>query len=161
MLTIRPAKVTDFDDIWAMWETVMAQKIYYPYDNTYTRADIEAAWINEQNHCVVAKQDDTIVGAYILRPNQPGYGKHIANAAYMVHNDHRGNGIGKAMGLHSTHYARSLGYRAMQFNLVVSTNLAAIKAWENAGFNIIGTIPEAFHHYQLGFVDAHIMYRKL
>lgn len=161
MLTIRPAKITDFDDIWAMWKRVMDQKIYYPYDDTYTRKDIEAAWINEQNHCVVAEQNGTIVGAYILRPNQPGYGKHIANAAYMVHNDHRGSGIGKAMGLHSIDYARSLDYRAMQFNLVVSTNLAAIKAWEHAGFNIIGTIPEAFYHYQRGFVDAHIMYRKL
>jgi ribosomal protein S18 acetylase RimI-like enzyme len=79
----------------------------------------------------------------------------------MVHPSAQGQGIGKEMCKHSLQEAKRLGFVAMQFNLVVSTNLAAVHLWEKLGFSIVGTIPIAFHHQELGYVDAYIMYQSL
>ncbi len=98
---------------------------------------------------------------YIIKPNQTGLGSHIANCSYMVCPDARGKGVGRLICEHSITEAQQLGYKAMQFNLVVSTNHAAVALWQKCGFKIIGTIPEGFKHQSLGYVDAHIMYRKL
>ena len=102
-----------------------------------------------------------IVGTYVIRPNQPGLGAHVANAGYMVRPDAFGRGTGSALGTHSLEEARAAGYRAMQFNAVVSTNTRAVALWERLGFRIIGTVPEGFRHAKLGFVDLHIMHRML
>lgn len=150
----------DYDALWRMWQEVVRQKIYFPYEPDLTRAEYEHSWVTPFTTCVVATQGDEVVGGYILRPNQPGYGNHIANAAYMVDSRYRGNGIGQTLCAHSLEIAPKVGYSALQFNLVVSTNTAAVKAWLANGFAIIGTIPEAFRHAELGLVDAHIMYRK-
>ncbi len=158
---IRSAQPNDLDAVWHMWKAIMDQKVYYPYDESYTRKDIEAAWINLENDVFVAETAVGIAGAYILRPNQPGYGNHIANAAYMVDTTQRGAGIGQALCAHSIQAARNLGYRGMQFNMVVSTNEGAVRAWEKNGFRIIGTVPGAFRHVEQGYVDAHIMFREL
>lgn len=158
---IRPAQAADLHQIWNLWKEIMEQKIYYPYDSTYTKKDIEKSWINLNNRCYVAEQSNQIIGAYILKDNQPGYGKHIANAAYMVDNKARGKGLGKKLCAHSVLSAKEAGYRGMQFNLVVSTNTGAIKVWLSEGFEIIGTIPEGFYHVKKGYVDAHIFYKNL
>jgi ribosomal protein S18 acetylase RimI-like enzyme len=102
-----------------------------------------------------------IVGTYILRPNQSGPGSHVANAAFMVAPDARGMGIGRKMGEHSLSEARRIGFRAMQFNFVVSTNASAIRLWQQLGFKIIGTLPGAFRHPEKGYVDVYVMYRSL
>lgn len=158
---IRPAKAEDLDRIWELWKIIMDQKIYFPYDDSYSRADIEKEWINLDNACFVAELNQQIVGAYILLPNQPGHGKHIANAAYMVDTSIRGHGVGTKLCAHSVIAGKELGYRGIQFNLVVSTNEAAIKAWQSNGFKIIGTVPGGFHHFELGYVDAHIFFKNL
>ena len=161
MATLRPALPSDLGAIWLMWKDIMAQKIYYPYDESYSREQIEAAWINLDNLVGVAEVNGTVAGAYIVRPNQPGHGSHVANAAYMVATAFRGQGIGKQLCAHSLEAAKAAGYRAMQFNLVVSTNTAAIKAWQAFGFKRIGIIPEGFYQDGLGFVDAYIYHRFL
>lgn len=161
MAILRPALHSDLDAIWLMWKDIMAQKIYYPYDESYSREQIEAAWINLDNLIGVAEVNGTVAGAYIVKPNQPGHGSHVANAAYMVDTAHRGEGIGKLLCAHSLEAAKAAGYRAMQFNLVVSTNTAAIKAWEAFGFERIGIIPEGFYQDGPGYVDAYIYYRFL
>ena len=102
-----------------------------------------------------------IFGTYIIKPNQIDLGSHIANCSYMVHPNAQGKGIGKLLCEHSITNAKQLGYQAIQFNLVISTNLGAIKLWEKYGFEIIGTIPKAFRHLKLGLVDAYIMYKEL
>ncbi|MFK7981566.1 MAG: N-acetyltransferase family protein [Saprospiraceae bacterium] len=158
---IRPAEKKDLETIWQMWKTIMEQKIYYPYDDSFTRTAIEKNWVNLRNHTYVAEQGKEIVGAYIFKANQPGYGGHIANAAYMVNTANRGHGIGHRLCAHSIEMAKAAGYRGMQFNLVVSTNKGAIKTWLDNGFEIIGTVPEGFYHVEEGYVDAHIFYRKL
>ncbi|MCB0632615.1 MAG: GNAT family N-acetyltransferase [Saprospiraceae bacterium] len=160
-IVVRPASKSDLDTVWQMWKEVMDQKIYFPYDASYSRAQIEAVWINLDNPVYVAELDGRIAGAYILRPNQPAYGSHIANGAYMVSGSARGNGIGSVLCNHSIQTAKQLGYRGMQFNLVVSTNAAAIRVWKAHGFEIIGTVPGGFFQEDLGYVDAHIFFRSL
>lgn len=160
-LSIRPANTTDIDAVWCLWKSVVDQKIYFPYDETYSREQMEATWINLNNAVFVAELDGQMVGAYILRPNQPGYGKHIANAAYMVDSKIRGKKIGTQLCAHSIQAAKTLGYRGMQFNLVVSTNESAIRAWLANGFTIIGTTPGGFYHHEKGYVDTHIFFKDL
>ncbi|WP_109852446.1 GNAT family N-acetyltransferase [Aquimarina sp. AU58] len=160
-ICIRPANKSDFEAIWSLWKVVVNQKVYFPYDDSFSREQIESSWINLNNNCFVAELEKEIVGAYILKPNQPGYGSHIANASYMVNSQKRGMGLGHKLCAHSIDAAKELGYYAMQFNLVVSTNAAAIKVWLANGFEIIGTIPGGFKHFEKGYVDAHIFYRKL
>lgn len=160
-IAIRPATTHDLAAVWRLWKDIMAQKAYFPYDESYTREQIEAGWINLGNLVYVAEIQGQIVGAYIVKPNQPGYGGHVANAAYMVDSAHRGKGIGKQLCAHSLQAARAAGYRAMQFNLVVSTNTAAIRAWEAFGFKRIGVVPEGFYQEGVGYVDAYIYHRFL
>ena len=160
-LSIRPATPADLDAVWYLWKAVVDQKIYFPYDETYSRAQMEATWINLDNAVFVADLDGQIVGAYILRPNQPGYGKHIANAAYLVDAQIRGQKIGTQLCAHSIQAAKNLGYRGMQFNLVVSTNESAVRAWKANGFEIIGTTPGGFYHHELGYVDTYIFFKDL
>src|SRR5262249_21744099 len=102
-----------------------------------------------------------IAGTYIVRPNQPGLGSHVANAAFMVSPDARGLGAGRRMGEHCLAEASRLGFRAMQFNFVVSTNEVAVRLWQSLGFRIVGTLSKAFRHARLGFVDAYVMFREL
>ena len=99
------------------------------------------------------------MGTYYIKANQPGLGSHVCNCGYMVCADARGKGIGRAMCEHSLVEARKLGFKAMQYNLVVSTNRGAIKLWQDLGFDIIGTLPGAFEHRHKGFVDAFVMYQ--
>ena len=73
----------------------------------------------------------------------------------------QGKGAGRAMGEHCLEQARQAGYRAMQFNFVVSTNSAAVNLWKKLGFEIVGTLPNAYRHSRLGYVDAFVMYREL
>ena len=107
------------------------------------------------------RSKQSVLGTYILRPNQFGGGSHVANAAFMVAPDARGQGIGRAMGEHCLSEARRLGFRAMQFNFVVSTNRSAVRLWQNLGFKIVGTSPDAFRHPEKGYVDVYVMFRSL
>lgn len=162
-MRIRPALPQDMETVWQLFKQVIDENIYYPYDQHTTREEIESSWVTLKNLVYVATTatDDEITGAYILKPNQPGWGSHIANAAYMVDNKHRGKGIGGLLATHSIASAREAGYRGMQFNLVVSTNTAAVKAWLASGFDIIGTIPGGFYHIEQGYVDAYIFFKAL
>lgn len=108
----------------------------------------------------VACADAEVLGCYVLRPNRAGRGGHVANASYAVAERARGRGVGRQMGLHSLEEARRRGFRAMQFNFVVSTN-PALELWKRLGFRVVGTLPGAFDHPTLGFVDALVLFREL
>jgi ribosomal protein S18 acetylase RimI-like enzyme len=133
----------------------------YTYDPETTKEQAHSIWMSSDLTTYVACVENQIVGTYILRPNQTGLGSHVANAGYMVRIDAQGKGVGKAMCMHSLEEARSLGYLAMQFNMVVSTNESAIALWKKLGFSIVGTLPKAYRHQKLGFVDAYVMHRFL
>jgi ribosomal protein S18 acetylase RimI-like enzyme len=109
----------------------------------------------------VALDQGKIVGTYHIKPNHPALGAHVCNVGYMVSSNARSRGIGRAMCEHSQIEARKLGFRAMQFNLVVTTNTGAIKLWQDLGFSIVGTLPKAFRHKKRGLVDAFVMYKLL
>ena len=158
---IRQATAADSDAIWDIFRSVVATGDTYPFDPDISRDDALAYWLHPSNSRYVAEREGNIVGTYILKANQPGLGSHVANAAFMVSAAARGFGVGRAMGEHSLIEARRLGFRAMQFNFVVSTNESAVRLWQQLGFKIVGTLPGAFRHSQKGFVDAYVMFRSL
>ena len=160
--TIRLATAADADGIWRVFQAVVRGSDSFPWPPDTSKADALAAWMHPSNTVMVAlDESNEIVGSYFLRPVQPGLASHIANAAYMVAPWFRGRGLGKHLGEHSIEEARRSGYLAMQFNLVVSTNLAAVELWQRLGFKIVATIPRAFRHGTLGLVATHIMHREL
>ena len=160
-MIIRSARLVDLDRVYDLFRQVIEERVYFPYDEQTTRRQVEDAWVNPKYVIGVAEEAGRVWGAYIVKPNQPGHGAHIANAAYMVDPAGRGRGIGRRLGAHSLEAARAAGFRAMQYNLVVSTNESAVYLWQELGFRIIGTVPAGFHHPEKGYVDAYIMYREL
>jgi ribosomal protein S18 acetylase RimI-like enzyme len=120
-----------------------------------------AYWLSANHEVYVAEESGEIVGTYYLRPNQPAAGSHVANCGYMTAPWAAGRGVARAMCAHSLERAKARGFRAMQFNFVVSSNDRAVGLWKSLGFETVGEIPEAFHHPTLGFVSAYVMYRKL
>ena len=161
-MKIRPATDADRNGIWNIFHEVVATGDTYALDRNISREDALAYRFAPGTHTYVAEQPAIgIAGTYILRPNQSGGGSHVANAGFMVSASARGQGIGRAMAEHCLSEARRLGLRAMQFNYVISTNTAAIHLWEDLGFEIVATLPSAFHHPDKGYVDVYIMYRSL
>lgn len=161
MLQIREASASDGEAIWNIFRLVVASGDTYTFDPGTSRQDALAYWLHPSNQCYVAKSEAEIVGTYILKANQPGLGSHVANAAFMVAPQARGRGVGRYMGEHALNEARRLGFRAMQFNFVVSTNEPAVRLWQQLGFKIVGRLPGAFRHKDRGFVDALVMFRSL
>jgi L-amino acid N-acyltransferase YncA len=161
-MRIRPASRADEDGIWNIFFAVVAPGDTYAFDPQTPREEAMAYWFRPDTHTYVAESDDgTVVGTYILKPNQPALGSHVANAGFMVSPAARGSGVGRRMGEHCLAEARRLGFRAMQFNFVVSTNEAAVRLWQQLGFQIVGTLPGAFRHARHGFVDAYVMFKAL
>jgi L-amino acid N-acyltransferase YncA len=160
-LDIRPAAQADRDAIWNIFHEIVAAGDTYAFDPNMSREDALAYWFGAGTHTYVAENNRRVVGTYILKPNQPGAGSHVANAAFMVAPDARGLGFGRRMAEHSLAQARRLGFRAMQFNFVVSTNEGAVRLWKQLGFEIVGTLPGAFRHPRKGYVDVYVMFRSL
>ena len=159
MVKIRRAKDTDFEAIWDIFYQVVKKGDTFAFDPESNKADFKNLWMSSHVRTFVAELNGKVRGTYILRQNQPGLGGHVANAAYMVHPEACGQGIGSAMGSHSIKQAKKLGFSAIQFNFVVSTNLVAIQLWLKLGFKIVGAVPKAFNHQKLGLVDIYIMHR--
>jgi L-amino acid N-acyltransferase YncA len=168
-LTIQSARNKDRSAIWEIFHEVIASGATYPINPDISRNDALAYWFQPGAHAYVAeqrlrsegKQKKQIVGSYTVHPNQSGGGAHVANAAFIVAKQARGQGIGRALGKHCLIEARRLGFRAMQFNFVISTNGAAVKLWQDLGMKIVGTLPGAFRHPQKGYVDVYVMFRSL
>ena len=161
MMTIRIAERSDEDAIWQIFHAVVEPGDTYAFPSDMSRGDAIAMWMSPAVHTYVAVDDGSIVGTYIIKANQPGRGSHVSNAAFMVAPSAQGRGVGRRMGEHCLAEARRLGFTSMQFNLVVSTNEPAVALWKKLGFDIIGTVPNAFNHGTRGLVDAYVMYRSL
>ncbi len=161
VLTIRPAGHADADAIWEIFHAVVATADTYAYPADTPREQALTWWFPTGGWTFVALLDDRIVGTYVMKPNQPGQGGHVANCGYMVAPEASGRGVGEAMCRHSLVEARRLGFLAMQFNFVVSTNTRAVSLWKRCGFEIVGTLPRAFRHPSRGLVDAYVMHQHL
>jgi GNAT superfamily N-acetyltransferase len=161
MTTIRQAEDLDKPAIWQIIKAVIAGGDTYVFAPDASEEDMMAFWFTPDKHNYVAELDGEIVATFWLRANQPGLGKHVGNAAYMVAPEAHGKGIGKKIALWSLDEARRLGFESMQFNFVVKSNSVAVKLWQDIGFEIIGEIPDAMYHSKNGLTNAYIMYRKL
>jgi ribosomal protein S18 acetylase RimI-like enzyme len=160
-MQIRPARDDDRDRIWTILEPVLRAGETYTLPRDVTRDDALGYWYRDGNEVFVADEDGRVVGTYYLRANRDGGGSHVANCGYMTSPAAQGRGIARAMLEHSLDRARARGFRAMQFNFVVSSNARAVATWQANGFEIVGRLPAAFEHPTLGFVDAFVMFRAL
>ena len=161
MATIRRAADADFDAMWPIFRAIVAGGDTYAFLPDAPREEAIAYWLGPGSTCYVAEDDGRVVGMYKIVQNQRGLGSHVANASFMVDPSCSGKGVGRQMGEHCLDEARRMGFLAMQFNFVVSTNEPAVALWKKLGFTIIGTIPKAFRHSALGYVDAYVMHRFL
>jgi L-amino acid N-acyltransferase YncA len=160
-MLIREAVEKDADAIWAILEPIIRTGETYTQPRDMSREDALAFWLSSGHEVLVAEENGEIVGTYFLKANQKGGGAHVANCGYMTAPHATGRGVARAMCAHSLERARERGFRAMQFNFVVSTNERAVRLWQSFGFEIVGCLPRAFEHPTLGFVDAYVMYQQL
>lgn len=162
--TVHNVKEEDFSEIYNIFMEVIRKGDSFIYtEDVISVDDIYKRWItNEDSFSYVVKKDlKKIVGSYTIRPNKVGRGSHVCNAAYIVDEAYQGMGIGRLMGQHSLEEAKKSGFKAMQFNVVVSTNLRSVSLWKSLGFKTIGLVPEAFDHAEKGLVGVYIMHRFL
>lgn len=161
-ITIREISDDDWPSVWSLMEPIIRAGDTYPYAMDMTMQGAREMWLAIPQATYVA-EDATgrIVGTYYLKPNQPTLGAHVANCGYMVAENARGMGVGAQMCRHSQAEALRVGYRAMQYNLVVSTNKPSVHLWQKMGFEIVGALPGAFRRAGRDFVDAYVMYKEL
>lgn len=160
-MDIRKALETDFVAMWPVFHEVVATGTTYLFASDTNRQTAFNYWFDDGVTSYVAEENGRVIGMYRIVANQRDRGVHVANAAFMVEQASSGKGVGKEMGLHCLSEAKKAGYAAMQFNFVVSTNDGAVALWKKMGFAIVGTLPKAFAHEQLGLVDAYVMHRFL
>ncbi len=161
-VSIRPLREADWPAVWAFMKPVIRAGGTYPYAMDMTVDGARKMWIEAPAATYVAADEQgNILGSYYIKPNQPTLGAHVANCGYMVAEQARGLGIATRMCEHSQEQALQMGYRAMQYNLVVKTNEPSVHLWQKLGFAIVGTLPGAFRQAGQGYVDAYIMYKTL
>ena len=162
MPDIRQMTDDDWPAVWEVMQPVIAAGETYPYARDIDSAGAHELWMDVPQASYVALDETGVVlGTYYIKPNQPTLGAHVANCGYIVSERARGRGVATALCEHSQQEAVRLGYRAMQFNLVVKTNDAGVYLWQKLGFSIVGSLPGAFHHSTRGYVDAYVMYKVL
>ena len=160
-LHIRRATEEDWPRIWPIMKAVVASGDSYMLASDCPEEEAHEYWMGIPIQTYLAEENGDVVGTYALRVNQRGRGAHVANAGYMVRPGLFGKGTGAALCEHSLNAARAQGFLAMQFNAVVSTNARAVALWQRLGFAIVGTVPQAYLHATLGYVDIYIMHREL
>lgn len=162
LIRIRPYQPDDWPALWTLLGPVFRAGETYAVPRDITEQDTQRMWVELPRVVRVAIDEaGRVIGTYILKANQPGPGDHVANGGYIVADGARGHGVAGEMCKHSLAMARELGFLAMQYNLVVASNVVAVRVWQKHGFAIIGTLPRAFRHPTLGLTDAHVMYRLL
>jgi ribosomal protein S18 acetylase RimI-like enzyme len=160
--TIRKYQDSDWQALWPILNDTIRTGDTLPFAPESTEAEIQKAWVGVPAAAFVAcAPDGAILGSYYIRANQPGLGAHVSNCGYVVAAHARGQGVASMMCEHSQSQAVAMGFRAMQFNFVVSTNERAVRLWQRLGFAIIGKLPGAFRHASLGYVDALVMFKQL
>jgi GNAT superfamily N-acetyltransferase len=140
--SLRSLTAGDELELFDLFARVVAAREGYPQAPPLTRDVFDETWIQHATAVVVARADDRVVGAYYLKPNQPGRAAHIANAGYVVDAAYRGRGIGRLLVEDSIRRAPTVGFDAIQFNLVFESNPAR-RLYEELGWEQVGRIPDA------------------
>ena len=161
IVVMNPGPLQDFDQIRPIFREVAAAGETFPYPCKTTKEEAVKIWIDSPRKTFVFEEENRILGTYFITTNQVGLGDHVCNCGYMVASAARGRGIATAMCHHSQEVAKELGYKAMQFNFVVSSNEGAVRLWNSLGFETVGRLSGAFRHPKLGYVDALVMYKWL
>lgn len=160
--SIRPLQPADETAVWAIFHAVLQEGTTHALSPDTSKVVGLDFWFSKHVSSYVAcNTDHQVVGVYRILPNVPGLGNHVANGGYIVDPKYRGQGVATAMAEHSFVEAKRMGFLAMQYNFVVSTNASAVYLWQKVGFTIIGTAPKAFRHPQHGLVDTYMMHKFL
>jgi ribosomal protein S18 acetylase RimI-like enzyme len=157
---LRPAGRADAGAMLALLRSVSMEGDTLPFRDAIDADFIDSQWLGAAG-CFLAWQNGVLLGMYRYGPNMPGRGSHVATATFIVAQAFRGRGLGRTLVRHCLARARGSGFRAMQFNQVVATNLAALSLYRSLGFTKVGEIPEAFAHPEHGYVAAYVMHREL
>ncbi len=160
-MDIHEATNDDFENIWPIFNEIVKTGDTYAYAADTTKEQAKQIWLDSARKTYIVKENGKVLGTYYLKTNHAGPADHVCNCGYMVSASARGRGLATMMCNHSQDIARELGYRAMQFNFVVSTNEVAIRLWDKLGFETVGQLPKAFEHPTEGPVDALVMYKWL
>ena len=158
---IRPYRPSDAQALWQVIGPPIRAGETYAVPSDMAEEDALAWWAAGDHQAFVYEREGQVLGSYFIRPNQLGGGSHVANAGYATRPDARGQGIARAMCDHSQETAAGQGFRLLQFNFVIASNVGAVTLWQRCGFSIVGTLPEAFSHPRLGYVDTYIMVKRL
>ena len=160
-MNIREAEKEDFDSIWPIFHEIVAAGETYAYSTDTTKEQAKKIWLDAPRKTYIFEEEGKILGTYYLKTNQAGPGKHVCNCGYMVSSLARGKGLATSMCEHSQQIALALGYKAMQFNFVASSNEGAVRLWGKLGFETVGHLPKAFNHPTKGYIEALVMYKWL
>lgn len=161
-MQIREYTEADWPSVWPIFQEVVAAGDTFAYDPGWSSEEAREIWVvPPPGRTVVACEGPRVLGTAHMEANRPGPGSHVATASFMVAIESRGRGVGRALGEYALSWAREQGFAAMQFNAVVESNHVAVRLWQKLGFQIIGTVPEAFEHSTLGRVGLHVMHRYL
>ena len=160
-MKIRAATQKDFEEIWPIFHQIVSAGDTYAFPSDTIREEARRLWMDLPRKTFVLEEKGDVLGTYYIKTNQAGPGSHVCNCGYMVSSRARGRGLATAMCQHSQEIAIALGYKAMQFNFVASSNQGAVRLWEKLGFEIVGRLPGAFHHPTEGYVDAFVLYKWL
>jgi GNAT superfamily N-acetyltransferase len=159
---VRDARPEDWPLVHPFFSAIVAAGESYAYPEGLSLEEARPLWMEEPpGRTVVAVEDGVVVGSAKMGPNRPGRGSHIATASFMVDPARAGRGVGRALGEHVVAWARDAGYRGIQFNAVVESNVAAVRLWESLGFRVLATVPGAFDHPRHGYVGLHVMFLDL
>ncbi len=162
MIRIQPFEPRHWPEVWGILRPVFRAGETYAFAPDIDEEEARRVWIGTPAATFVALEGgEQAVGTYYLKANQPALGAHVCNCGYVVAEAARGRGVASTMCEHSQAEARARGFRAMQFNLVVSTNEGAVRLWKKHGFQVVGVLPGAFRHARRGYVDALVMYKQL
>lgn len=158
-MNIREATREDWNVIWPIFREIVAAGETYAYERDTSKEQGKRIWLDTPRRTYVSEDNNQILGSYYIKSNQAGPGSHVCNCGYMVSSIARGRGLATSMCEHSQEVAKELGYKAMQFNFVASSNEGAVRLWKKLGFETVGKLPKAFNHPSKGYVDALVMYK--
>jgi GNAT superfamily N-acetyltransferase len=159
--TVRVATKKDEEALWKILEPVIRKGGTYVFSLDKSKESLMGYWLGADKTTFAVERGGALVGTFYLKANQEGLGDHICNAGFVVTPEAEGQGVGRWMGEFAQAEAKSRGFLAMQFNFVIQTNQPAVHLWKSLGFSVLGEIPEAYRHPQLGLVPALIFYKKL
>ena len=159
--TLRLFDANDEEQLHQIFREVVDSGSQFPYECSSIE-EFRRQFFNPQGQVYVCHNiDGEVIGGFYLRLNFSGRSSHIANAAYMIRSSCRGKGVGSLLIKASLHLAKDQGFRAIQFNMVLSQNILAVKLYQKLGFDIVGVLPEAVRNPDGSYQDGYVMYRKL